>query len=130
MKPQIIFDFHNTLYDPQTKKLFRGTRAMLYQLKQGYRLTLITTKSPSRASQIARSGLKPYFSKVVICSQKSTRIFQELSKNTGDTIVVGDNLAEELIIAQSLNLPAIRVNSQLENPIQTISNKLLKKGNL
>lgn len=127
MKPQIIFDFYNTVYNPKTEQLFRGIPSLLTQLKLQYQLILITTYSPDRKKQLSQSKLNQYFSKIIICPQKSSLVFKRFARDS-TTIVIGDRQEEEINIAQALGLQFIKVSPKLENPVETIRKKLLREG--
>lgn len=124
MKPQIIFDFYNTLYDPKTRALFVGTPTLLDQLKKEYRLILVTTSGQNRKRQVNKLGITRYFSEIIICPRKSLKLFLELIKNNPDTTIIGDRKEEEISIAKLLKLSYIQVTPQLENPIKTITKRL------
>lgn len=124
MEKQIIFDFYNTLYNPKTGKLFRGVYKLLSDLRKNYRLCLITTTSKDREEQINRLKIKKYFAKIILCQGKTITIFKKVTKQFPNTIVVGDREEEELLIAKSLQLEAILINSFLENPCFSIRKSL------
>jgi len=127
MKNQIIFDFYNTLYNPKTNVLFMGIPTLLRQLQPVYRLILVTVEGKSRQLQISKLSLNKYFSKIIVCPQKSVFVFQKLLREKSNTLIIGDRAEEEITIAQTLKLQFIKVNPELENPAKTIRNQLIQK---
>lgn len=125
MKPQLIFDFYNTLYNPRTKTLFRGTIPFLCQLKKMYQLSLITTGGQNRKQLINKLGIAEYFFRIVICPRKSPKVFLKLIEKSSNALIIGDREEEEIYIAKLLKLSYIQVKPRLENPIKTITRQLL-----
>jgi FMN phosphatase YigB (HAD superfamily) len=124
MNRQIIFDFYNTLYNPKTKKMFRGSFVLLKKLSQDYKLILVTTFSPERVDILVKLNLDNFFSKIIICPQKNQSIFKKLKRQSNETIVIGDREEEEIAFGLNLGLTVIKVNPNLENPTITIRKSL------
>jgi FMN phosphatase YigB (HAD superfamily) len=120
----IIFDFYNTLYNPKTERLFRGTYPLLFRLRKKYNLVLITTGTSNRWETITNLRLFPIFSQILICKQKNISLFKDLI--TSNSILIGDRQEEEILIGKKLKSRTILVNPDNENPIITIK-KFLKK---
>lgn len=127
MKKQIIFDFYNTLYNPKTEKLFKGSLTLLSKLKRKYRFVLVTTYSPKRLNQIAGLKLISLFQLIIICPKKDINIFKDLSIGFDETIIIGDRKEEEIFFAEKLNLRFLLVNPKLKNPYGVINKSIKRK---
>lgn len=124
MKKIIIFDFNKTIYNPYEGCLYRGTYSLLQRLNKNYYLILVTTASPSRSINIQKLKLNKYFKKIIIVRRKNLNLYRNLSI-AKKTILIGDNLKEEIRIGKKLKLKTILINALLENPIRTIKKELL-----
>lgn len=117
----IIFDFYNTLYNPKTRRLFRGTRPLLSALKSRFSLVLVTSGSLNRKQELDRLQLPRFFRFVVLCRQKNRIIFRRFIRKSQDTLIIGDREEEEILIGKRLGSPTLLVRPQLESPIATIT---------
>lgn len=97
----IIFDWGRTLYDPDTKALFRDTKQVLAGLKEkGYRLAIVSlatageTKIRERWQIIEREQLEPYFDRILFGGANKEKLYQQLfdewSLDRSSTIIVDD----------------------------------------
>lgn len=128
MKKQIIFDFYKTIYNPDSKKLYRGILPVLKTLSIEYSLILVSTTNKERISQINKLLPRGLFTKIILCQEKSFELFRKLSLESDKTIIIGDKTEEEIFFGQKLNLKTIQVNPQAENPCLTIL-KLIRRNN-
>lgn len=119
MKKIIILDFNKTIYNPYEGCLYRGTYSLLQKLNKNYYLILVTTASPSRFKDIQNLNLNKYFKKIFIVRRKNLSLYRNISI-AKTTILIGDNLKEEIRIGNKLKLKTIIINALLENPIKTI----------
>ncbi len=121
---QLIFDFYNTLYNPQTGRLFCGVISYLEKSKKANLLVLITAGGSKRRNLISSLKINKYFSQIIICKKKSVQVFESAIGKKLPAIIIGDRQDEEIVIAKYLNISYIIVNPLLENPIKTIERKL------
>lgn len=120
MRKVIIFDFYNTLYNPKTGRLFRGSISLLKKLSNRYRLILVTTYSSERKKQIQNLRIMQFFNPTVICRIKTMLVYQKIISQFQSYLIIGDNLEEEIAIGRKLSVDTLVVDPSLENPILTI----------
>jgi len=116
MEKIIIFDFNRTLYDPEFKKLMRGARGLLKNLRKKYGLYLITSDSDAdedRKALIAMLGIKNYFRRILFCKKKTKQEFRKIINkkhiDRKSSFVIGDQIRREIKIGNSLGLKTIRI---------------------
>jgi FMN phosphatase YigB (HAD superfamily) len=114
----IIFDFYNTLFNPQTGRLFDGTTGMLRLLNKQYKLVLITSGGKYRYQLINKLSLFPDFSQIIICKIKKADVYAGFISS--NSVVIGDRIEEEIKIGKYLGAKTLLVNPDSENPITTI----------
>lgn len=127
MKRVIIFDLYNTLYNPITGKLYRGSFPLLENISRFYQLLLITTYSPLRKRQVRNLKINPYFKNIIICKRKNLKVFRRLINKPKHFLIIGDRIEEEIAIGKKLKVETLLVNPKLENPITTIKKYLKEK---
>ncbi len=113
----IIFDFINTLYDPEKKQLFTGVLSLLKDLKtSGIKLGLLSYGSAGKIELIRKLGLNEYFDKVAVTEEKSPAEFQlfleQFKLNPDQILVVGDRLDDEIKTGKSLGLITVWISPQ------------------
>lgn len=121
----VIFDFNKTLYDPSTQSLKLGANKLLHELnKLNYQLVLLSTDSSDRKELIDSLGITSYFSHIEYVNQKTEsdikQIMKKFDASANNTLIIGDNPAEELLIGIKLNIKVIAVASGLASYEQAI----------
>lgn len=108
---KIIFDWKRTLYDPDSKKLIKGTLDLLKFLKQkGINVILIGKGGYEMNQEVKRLKVKKYFTKIIFQEdKKSKKLFTPFisKRNPKLTIFVGDRVRSELKIGNQLNATTI-----------------------
>lgn len=109
----IIFDLIDTLYDPNSKKLFPDTLTTLDLLKNNFSLILVTDFKEDKKRLLDDLGLEKYFDNIII-SNKSNNLFESIlngnSIRASECLVIGDNEKNEIQIARNLNLNYLVIN--------------------
>ena len=135
----IIFDWKQTLYDPETKQLIENAVDLLDFLKEkNTRLLLIGKGDSAMYDEINRLGVHDYFDKVIFTqSSKTSTLFHPFIDKRG-TIVIGDRIRSEIAVGNELDAITIWVKqgkfkdelprSQKETPTYTANSLLEIKG--
>lgn len=109
----IIFDWKQTLYDPETKLLIDGALELLEFLKQSdVTLALVGKGGQDMHDEIKRLGVKDYFSHVNFREgPKDPSLYTSLmeKKVPKATIFIGDRVRSELAVGNSLGATTIWV---------------------
>ena len=109
----IIFDLIDTLYDPNSKKLFPDTLTTLDLLKNNFSLILVTDFKEDKKRLLDDLGLEKYFDNIII-SNKRNNLFESIlngnSIRASECLVIGDNEKNEIQIARNLNLNYLVIN--------------------
>lgn len=103
MQKIIIFDFMRTLYDPDAEKIVPGALELLQSLRDaGYILVLLSTEIGNKADPIAQAGIAPFFEKIILTRNKTTKDFAKIQTQTPhdpqESYVVGDRVRGEIKI--------------------------------
>ncbi len=112
MQPGIILDFNRTLYNPDADELMPGVRELLDALRdQRAILFLVSAAAPSRQALIARLGLAPYFTDIIITMDKSVSTFRQIhdSHQADPWIVIGDRIRREITYGNAIGATTIWV---------------------
>lgn len=106
----IIFDWKQTLYDPETKQLIENAVDLLDFLKEkNTRLLLIGKGDSVMDGEVKRLGVHDYFDKVIFTqTSKNAALFRPYF-DTDRTIVVGDRVRSELAVGNELGAITIWV---------------------
>lgn len=108
----IIFDWKQTLYNPEKKKLVEGAKDLLDFLKQqNIRLVLIGKGSQAMYDEVERLMVKDYFSDILFRDKpKDTAQFKPfVGKDPKQTYVIGDRIKGEIIVGNELEATTIWV---------------------
>lgn len=107
----VIFDWIGTLYD-RNKGLFPDAEQTLFQLKEDkIKMSLIslTKEQNKRALEIFDSGLKSYFSSIVISPEKSHQQYLAcmhlMNSHNISTLIVDDRTIRGIRIGTELQCP-------------------------
>jgi FMN phosphatase YigB (HAD superfamily) len=111
-----IFDFNNTLYDPEKDKLVEGSEEILVSLqKKGLKLVLISNPEASedRIKKIIQLGIYKYFGKIYIVDKKTTALIKKalsaLDCFPQDAAVIGDRPDIEIKLGNKAGCTTIRL---------------------
>ena len=109
----IIFDLIGTLYDEGSSNLHRDGIQVLKQLKKRHHLVLVTDLNKDKHKLVENLGLYNYFDKVII-SKKNKELFKNIINDKkilpSESLVIGDNLENEIKIAKTLNMKYLFVD--------------------
>ncbi len=106
----VIFDWKNTLYDPESKQLLPGSLELLNLLKkEEIPLMLISKGTSEMIGEAQRLEITDYFTKVIFLSeQKKAENFKEFITDVAkDTWIVGDRIDSEIAIGKSLGATTV-----------------------
>lgn len=106
---KIIFDYNRTIFDPETDNLYLGVLELLQKLSAKYELFLISRNEPERTRRLEELNIKNYFQKISFVNEKSKKVFQEISGNKKNVIVVGDSISDEIKIGNQLDFVTVRL---------------------
>ncbi len=110
----IIFDWKRTLYDPETKQLISGARAVLEDLfKRNVRIVLIGKGGADMDEVLDVLDARKFFANVHFVPAKSDELFEQyVSKQHPETtLVVGDRAQGEIAIGKSLGARCVWVRA-------------------
>lgn len=109
----MIFDWKQTLYNPEEKKLIDGAVDILSYLKdKGVYLAVIGKGGDDMYDEVARLGVKEYFDHIAFREgTKDAGLFTEVVDIEGpaQTVFVGDRVRSELEVGNSLGCRTIWV---------------------
>jgi len=106
----IIFDWKNTLYDPESKQLLPGVSQLLTFLKrEEIPLMLISKGTSEMMGEVQRLDIADFFTKVIfLTAQKTQENFTEfITENPKDTWFVGDRIDSEIHIGKQLGATTV-----------------------
>ncbi len=116
MAKLFIFDFKWTLFEPEAANLYPISIGILEQLKQQYKLVLITQAGENieaRKNEVARLGLEKYFETVKIIRKKDIGVFKdilaEFNVESNDVFVVDDKVTAGITFGNTLGMNTIWV---------------------
>lgn len=109
----IIFDWKQTLYDPDSGRLIAGTEDVLRYL-QGRNVTvyLIGKGADDMYDEVVRLKVKPYFEDILFVStEKRPHHFKKFVHKSipAKTLIVGDKLNSEIEVGNLLGATTIQV---------------------
>ncbi len=109
----VIFDWKQTLYNPEQKNLIEGAADILTYLKnKGMYLAVIGKGNVDMYDEVERLGVKQYFNHVAFREgTKDAELFEEIVNKEGadQTIFIGDRVRSELEVGNSLGCRTIWV---------------------
>lgn len=107
----VIFDWKQTLYNPDDKNLIDGAVDILSLLKdKGMYLAVIGKGSTDMYDEVERLGVKHYFNHIAFREgDKDVSLFEEIVNKAGaaETLFVGDRVRSELAVGNSLGCRTI-----------------------
>lgn len=106
---KIIFDYNRTLYDPNTDSLYKGVVELLQYLSKDNELFLISKNEPGRKDRLVELGIDGYFVKIIFVEKKTVSLFRELSQDDKNILVIGDRIADEILIGNQLGFITVWV---------------------
>lgn len=106
---KIIFDYNRTLFNPETDALYPGVLELLATLSERCELCLVSKNEPARKKRFKEFGIEKYFKVIAFVNEKSKQIFQEITVNEEDVLVVGDSIGSEIKVGNQLGFITIRV---------------------
>ncbi len=106
---KIIFDYNRTIFDPETDNLYLGVLELLQKLSAKYELFLISRNEPERKRRFEELNIKNYFQKILFVNGKSRKVFEGISGDTKNVIVVGDSISDEIKIGNQLGFVTIHL---------------------
>lgn len=105
----IVFDFKETLYDTQNKRLVpRMEKLVAWLHKKDIPLVLYGKGTIEMHDVIKELGIEKYFQLIVFNPEKSVVQAQEFSSDK--SIFIGDQLSSEITVGNLLGAITIRVN--------------------
>lgn len=111
----IIFDFNRTLYNPENGKLMQGARKILEELRDKYKLGLVSFGEEERNAQILELGLNDYFSYITVVREKTTQTLLEFCNRFGlkpeEVVIIGDRVKSEVTLGNSLGMTTVWLKS-------------------
>jgi len=124
MKKIIIFDFNQTIYNPNDQTLIKDASLVLKSLvKLGFDLYLISRGDETRKKLIDKLQIKNYFLRIIISKEKSKQDFQRLIDREvalGSSFIVGDRIKQEILFGNALGLQTVWFkNGKFKNELPT-----------
>ncbi|HEX8964973.1 MAG TPA: HAD hydrolase-like protein [Patescibacteria group bacterium] len=108
----VIFDWKNTLYDPESKQLLPGAIELLNLLKkEEISLMLISKGSSEMMGEAQGLGITEFFTKIIfLATPKTIESFKEfITPDPKETWFVGDRLDSEIHIGKQLHATTVWV---------------------
>ncbi len=108
----IIFDWKRTLYDPDSKTLINGAKALLAFCKgKNIPMILVGKGGEDMQQEVDRLGVLGYFREIVFAEgEKDPQVFKKyFSSDPKKTIFIGDRNRSELEIGKKLGATTIWV---------------------
>jgi putative hydrolase of the HAD superfamily len=109
----VIFDWKQTLYNPDEKKLIDGAIDILSFLKdKGISLAVIGKGASDMYNEVECLGIKEYFDHIAFREgTKDAKLFEEVVAKAGadQTVFIGDRVRSELEVGNSLGCKTIWV---------------------
>lgn len=108
----VIFDWKRTLYDPDSKDLIDGAKALLaFCQSKNIPMILIGKGQESMYEEVKKLGVKKYFKEIIFAEgAKDPKLFAKyVSSNPKETVFVGDRVRSELEIGNKLGAVTIWV---------------------
>lgn len=106
----IIFDYNRTLFDPSTDKLFEGTYEILEKLAQEHKLFLLSYNEFGRKQFMRDTDIAKFFENISLVDHKNRTEMLALTSGSSPstpTLVVGDNLRNEIAIGNELGYQTV-----------------------
>jgi len=138
---QEIWEYGHEIYNNANFKTlisFPETKELLEQLKQNFKLILITQGSiRQQDKKVEALGIRNYFDKVILCEDGEkenyfSKILEIYNLKPEEVLNIGDNILNEIEIANKLGMKTIRIlegkystltpQESLETPDFTINN--------
>lgn len=111
MKKIIIFDFNRTIYDPDTKTLFPGTREVLQALHQKEFILYIVGKgNEARLDIINQLNIKEYFENIYLVPEKNIEQLLALKERYPENTIfysVGDRIKNEISLGNKVGFKTV-----------------------
>lgn len=115
----IIWDWRSTLYDPNTEQLYPWVLTFLKNYKVENILVSWAANPASRKELINSFKLSKYFSQIIITGTNKREEFEKLfdleQVNPDTTIIVGDNINDEIALAEQLGVDNEEVSKFVKN---------------
>lgn len=109
----IIFDWKQTLYDPDSGELVSGAVDVLGYLKQRNATVYLVGKgADDMHDEVARLKVKPYFEDILfVGTEKHPEHFKNYIHKTtpSKTLIIGDKLNSEIELGNTLGATTIQV---------------------
>lgn len=110
----IIWDWKSTLYDDFNSKLFDWVISVFKKLDTQNYLVSWSSDYQKRLELINSFGIKAYFKEISISLTSKREIFEKIFDSQGvdpeTTLVVGDNMNDEIRIARDMGVDATHVS--------------------
>lgn len=111
----ILWDWRSTLYDPNTESLYPWVEDFFKTARVNHILVSWALNPQKRTELIESFSISKKFLRKYISSTKKRQIFEQIFDQDGfnpeTTIVIGDNINDEISIANDLAIDSIHVDS-------------------
>lgn len=115
----IIWDWRSTLYDPNTEQLYPWVMDFLKEIRIDNILVSWAASPANRKEMIKSFRISKYFSKIIVTGTNKREEFERLFDLEGidpeSTIVVGDNMNDEIALANDLGVDNEEVSVFIKN---------------
>lgn len=111
----ILLDVDNTLAPPDSNVLFEGVKIWLENLKnEGFKMIIVSNNDEKRIASFAKIVDLPY----VFHAHKPLpfKIKKYLKDKTENTVVVGDQILTDILLANLASFKSILIEPQSEDP--------------
>ncbi|MCC7289699.1 HAD hydrolase-like protein [bacterium] len=115
----IIWDWRSTIYDPSSETLYPWVKPLLREYNDvNHILVSWALNVPVRREKIKSFGVMTYFKRIFVTNDKRMtfeEIFDELGYDADSTLIVGDNVNDEIAIAKDIGVDSEVVEVFVKN---------------
>lgn len=118
----IIWDWKSTLYDPYNETLYDWVLPFLDKSDAQNYLVSWSNDVAKRTELIKSYNLEKYFKKIIISLTSKRENFEMLFEQEGvdpeTTLVVGDNINDEIKTAREMSVDAIHISTFVQEVVK------------